>query len=240
MAKIRQIQQDLLNSSQSVGNPNDCQSQVEQIQELLRVRLTELKTKRDHVRSLGKLDSAAVSQIAAEKLALELTIAEQLFSIVKEPGVKDSLRDAHWTVQKLAWLKRKLSGEKSIPALEQSTTFGTYCAALAERLSAIAAVSGLQHSNVGGRDELFQLETSAGTSTLPPYLAEQLAEDEREMSVLFSKYKEVKLQELAALLAHETLRMGDTASADNQLIEEVKVIILRLFELQNLCCYYYG
>ena len=91
--------------------------------------------------NLGKLDSAAVSQIAAEKLALELTMAEQLFGVAREPASKDAVRDAHWTVHKMQWLKRKLTGDKTLPALEQSTPFGTYCAALAERLSAIAAIS---------------------------------------------------------------------------------------------------
>ena len=114
--------------------------------------------KRDHVRNIGKLDSAAVSQIAAEKLALELTSAEQLFGLVKQPEQKECVRDAHWTIQKLNWLKRKLVGEKSVPAMEQSTSFGTYCAALAERMSAVAAISSsvqrsINNGNGGGQQQ---------------------------------------------------------------------------------------
>lgn len=204
-----------------MASPSDGPSQVEKIQDLLRVRLSELKVKRDQVRSLGKLDSAAVSQIAAEKLALELAIAEQLSTVAaaKQPEEKEMLRDANWTIHKLGWLKRKLSGEKSAPALDQSTSFGTYCAALAERLSAIAAISSTSrsHQAEGGTDQ------PASLSILPARVAHQLAEEERDLSLLFSKYKEEKLQELARLLAHETLRMGDSPSADNQLVEEVKV-----------------
>ena len=228
ISKIRRVQQELLHpESEASGASDEGQSQVEKIQELLRVRLSELKVKRDHVRSLGKLDSAAVSQIAAEKLALELAIAEQFSNLSakregqpEEQRRQESLRDAHWTVQKLGWLKRKLAGEKSVPALEQSTTFGTYCAALAERLSAIAAVSNITRSS-GLMEEPLALSTS---SSLPADVAHQLAEEEREMSILFAKYKEEKLQELACLLAHETLRMGDGPTSDNnQLVEEVKV-----------------
>ena len=226
ISKIRRVQQELLHPESSTGS-DEGQSQLDKIQELLRVRLSELKVKRDHVRSLGKLDSAAVSQIAAEKLALELAIAEQLSNVSakregqhEEQRRQESLRDAHWTVQKLGWLKRKLAGEKSVPALEQSTTFGTYCAALAERLSAIAAVANVTRSS-GLMEEPLALSTS---SSLPAEVAHQLAEEEREMSLLFAKYKEEKLQELACLLAHETLRMGDGPTSDNnQLVEEVKV-----------------
>lgn len=54
--RIRQIQQDLLNTGSGTGSGNaeEGHLQVERIQDLLRVRLSELKTKRDHVRSLGK------------------------------------------------------------------------------------------------------------------------------------------------------------------------------------------
>ena len=48
-------------------------------------RLPLSQVKRDHVRNMGKLDSAAVSQIAAEKLALELAVAEQLFQGLCQP-----------------------------------------------------------------------------------------------------------------------------------------------------------
>lgn len=230
IGKIRTIQQDLLTAASSGEGTASVSSggglaQVEKIQELLRVRLSELKVKRDHVRSLGKLDSAAVSQIAAEKLALELAIAEQISGGgqgAARGAAQDNLRDAHWTVQKLGWLRRKLSGEKSAPALEQSTSFGTYCAALAERLSAMAAVS----SAVRGADGRASLAAVGDhpTVSLPAEVAQQLTEEEREMSVLFTQYKEEKLEELAALLAHETLRMGDLASCENnQLVEEVKV-----------------
>lgn len=206
---------------------NDGPSQVEKIQDLLRMRLSELKLKRDHVRSLGKLDSAAVSQIAAEKLALELAIAEQLSMVAtaKQPEEREMLRDANWTIHKLGWLKRKLNGEKSAPALDQSTSFGTYCAALAERLSAMAAISSTSRSHQGTETGGVDLQQPANVpaSALPESVAHQLAEEERDLSMLFSKYKEEKLQELARLLAHETLRMGDSPSADNQLVEEVKV-----------------
>ena len=222
IGKIRNIQHDLLNPDgvRVAVSTSDGISQVEKIQDLLRVRLSELKVKRDQVRSLGKLDSAAVSQIAAEKLALELAIAEQLSTVTaaKQPEEREMLRDANWTIHKLSWLKRKLNGERSAPALDQSTSFGTYCAALAERLSAIAAISSTSRSHQGaeGASEL-------AISLLPPRVAQQLAEEERDLSILFSKYKEEKLQELARLLAHETIRMGDSPSADNQLVEEVKV-----------------
>ena len=207
-------------------SPADGPSQVEKIQDLLRVRLSELKVKRDQVRSLGKLDSAAVSQIAAEKLALELSIAEQLSTVTaaKLPEEREMLRDANWTIHKLGWLKRQLSGEKSAPALDQSTSFGTYCAALAERLSAIAAISSTSRSHQGAESGFDLIATH---SALPSRVAQQLAEEERDLSLLFSKYKEEKLQELARLLAHETLRMGDSPSADNQLVEEVKVHFLK-------------
>ena len=60
---------------------------MEKIQDLLRVRLSELKNTHDQVRSLAKLDLSAVSQIVAEKLALEMAITEQLSTVtaVKEP-----------------------------------------------------------------------------------------------------------------------------------------------------------
>ena len=190
-------------------SPADGPSQVEKIQDLLRVRLSELKVKRDQVRSLGKLDSAAVSQIAAEKLALELSIAEQLSTVTaaKLPEEREMLRDANWTIHKLGWLKRKLSGEKSAPALDQSTSFGTYCAALAERLSAIAAISSTSRSHQGAESGFDLIATH---SALPSRVAQQLAEEERDLSLLFSKYKEEKLQELAGLLAHKTLQMGSS------------------------------
>lgn len=209
----------------AVATVSEGPSQVEKIQDLLRVRLSELKVKRDHVRSLGKLDSAAVSQIAAEKLALELAIAEQLSMVAsaKQPEEREMLRDANWTIHKLGWLKRKLSGEKSAPALDQSTSFGTYCAALAERLSAMAAISSTSRSHQGATPEVDPQLVSYPPSSLPDSVAHQLAEEERDLSMLFSKYKEEKLQELARLLAHETLRMGDSPSSDNQLVEEVKV-----------------
>ncbi|XP_057372527.1 protein outspread-like [Daphnia carinata] len=224
IGKIRAIQQELLNPDgvRVAVSSSDGACQVEKIQDLLRVRLSELKVKRDQVRSLGKLDSAAVSQIAAEKLALELSIAEQLSMVTaaKLPEEREMLRDANWTIHKLGWLKRKLSGEKSAPALDQSTSFGTYCAALAERLSAIAAISSTSRSHQGAEGGV---DMAANHSMLPTRVAQHLAEEERDLSILFSKYKEEKLQELARLLAHETLRMGDGPSADNQLVEEVKV-----------------
>lgn len=227
--KIRDIQRELLNPAEAAASggasPASGQAQVEKIQELLRLRLSELKVKRDHVRSMGKLDSAAVSQIAAEKLALELAMADQLMSgsgSSVAAGSRDSLRDAHWTVQKLSWLRRKLNGERTAPALEQSTTFGTYCAALAERLSAMAAVSSALRGANGGGSAVPDLLAGCASS-LPAGVAQQLAEEEREMSELFAKYKEEKLQELARLLAHETLRMGDGHGEDNQLVEEVQV-----------------
>ncbi|KAI9561005.1 hypothetical protein GHT06_011961 [Daphnia sinensis] len=224
IGKIRNIQQDLLNPDgvRVAVSSSDGACQVEKIQDLLRVRLSELKVKRDQVRSLGKLDSAAVSQIAAEKLALELAIAEQLSTVTaaKQPEEREILRDANWTIHKLSWLKRKLNGERSAPALDQSTSFGTYCAALAERLSAIAAISSTSRSHQGAEGGA---DLAPNHSMLPTRVAQHLAEEERDLSVLFSKYKEEKLQELARLLAHETLRMGDSPSADNQLVEEVKV-----------------
>jgi hypothetical protein len=224
IGKIRNIQQELLNPDgvRVAVSTSDGASQVEKIQDLLRVRLSELKVKRDQVRSLGKLDSAAVSQIAAEKLALELAIAEQLSTVTaaKQPEEREMLRDANWTIHKLSWLKRKLNGERSAPALDQSTSFGTYCSALAERLSAIAAISSTSRSHQGAE---LASELAGNPPLLPPRVAQQLAEEERDLSILFSKYKEEKLQELARLLAHETLRMGDSPSADNQLVEEVKV-----------------
>ena len=236
ISKIRQIQQELLNpekakaSATGSGTVNEGQSQLDKIQELLRVRLSELKVKRDHVRNIGKLDSAAVSQIAAEKLALELTIAEQLFGLVKQPEQKECVRDAHWTIQKLNWLKRKLVGEKSVPAMEQSTSFGTYCAALAERMSAVAAISSsvqrsINNGNGGGNGSESSTDSSSSSSTLPTAVAHHLADEERDLSQLFARYKEEKLQELARLLAYETIRMGDNQSGanDNQLVEEVKV-----------------
>ena len=232
--KMRRIHQELSNGNRTTTTtarksslPADQgQCQMEKIQELLRVRLSELKFKRDQVRNMGKLDSAAVSQIAAEKLALELAMAEQLSSaiMVKQAEQKeDCIRDAHWTVRKLGWLKRKLAGDKSLPALEQSTSFGTYCAALAERLSALAAIAcdvraGCCHATV-----------DAGVidcaTALPAAIAQKLTDEERHLSVLFAKYRQEKLEELALLLAHETLRMGDThvSCVDNQLVEEVKV-----------------
>ena len=112
-----------------------------------------------------------MSQIAAEKLALELTMAEQLFGVARNPAHKDGVRDAHWTVQKLHWLKRKLSGEKSLPALEQSTPFGTYCAALAERLSAIAAVSSAVRSSSSSSTPVVSSSSgAAGTADCEPCL----------------------------------------------------------------------
>ena len=63
VSRIRQIQQELLNAgsagsgsagSGSAGSTEEGHLHVEKIQDLLRVRLSELKTKRDHVRSLGK------------------------------------------------------------------------------------------------------------------------------------------------------------------------------------------
>ena len=59
--RIRQIQQELLNAGSCAsgtatapGSVEEGHLQVDKIQDLLRVRLSELKTKRDHVRSLGK------------------------------------------------------------------------------------------------------------------------------------------------------------------------------------------
>ena len=141
---------------------------------------------------LGKLDSAAVSQIAAEKLALELTMAEQLFGVARNPAHKDGVRDAHWTVQKLHWLKRKLSGEKSLPALEQSTPFGTYCAALAERLSAIAAVSSAVRSSSSSSSTPVVSSSSgaAGTADCEPCLESVL----RTLLKLLFIYLSVRLE----------------------------------------------
>lgn len=220
VSKIRAIQQELLDPERSRGS-SCVPDGIEKIQELLRTRLSELKVKRDHERNVGRLDSAALSQIAAEKLALELAIAEQLAGVSSpdRPEERENLRDAHWTIQKLGWLKRKLNGEKSVPALEQSTCFGTYCAALAERLSAVAAVS----SSLRAQTAPEGTEGPAGRCSLPRRVAQQLADEERDLSLVFGKYKVEKIRELAALLAHETLRMGDSTVLDNQLVEEVKV-----------------
>ena len=63
-------------------------------------------------------------------------------------------------------------------------------------------------------------------AALPASLAQQLADEERDLAQLFGRFKEQRLQELALLLALETVRMADTAvqpANDNQLVEEVKV-----------------
>ena len=105
------------------------------------------------------------------------------------PGgsISQMLHDANWTIHKLGWLKRKLRGEKSAPTLDQSTSFGTYCAALAERLSAIAAISSTSRSHQGAESGFDLIATH---SALPSRVAQQLAEEERDLSLLFSKYKE--------------------------------------------------
>ena len=63
-------------------------------------------------------------------------------------------------------------------------------------------------------------------AALPASVAQQLADEERDLAQLFGRFKEQRLQELALLLALETVRMADTAvqpANDNQLVEEVKV-----------------
>ena len=150
-----------------------------------------------------------LKNVSRKKLAVELSIAEQLSTVTaaKWPEEREMLRDANWTIHKLGWLKRQLSGEKSAPALDQSTSFGTYCAALAERLSAIAAISSTSRSHQGAESGFDLIATH---SALPSRVAQQLAEEERDLSLLFCKYKEEKLQELAGLLAHKTLQMGSS------------------------------
>ena len=76
------------------------------------------------------------------------------------------------------------------------------------RRSGRASVRHRCHFQHQGAESGFDL--IATHSALPSRVAQQLAEEERDLSLLFSKYKEEKLQELAGLLAHKTLQMGSS------------------------------
>lgn len=169
---------------------------VSRLEIILKDKLSELTRRRQLLAQEGRLDEREKMKLIAERIAFESVILRQIKCALSRTTDKSAvLSELVETSQLASSLKRKIHGTK--PKTYQNTNYIQYLTkVLANKLVLVGNVSALTETSK---------EISAARSESLNFLLQK----QREINDIVRKYKDTKLQQLAEVLAVETLSLSE-------------------------------
>ncbi|EFN72300.1 Protein outspread [Camponotus floridanus] len=169
---------------------------VSRLEIILKDKLSELTKRRQSLAQEGRLDEREKMKLFAERIAFESVILRQIKCALSRTTDKSAvLSELVETSQLASSLKRKIQGTK--PKTYQNTNYIQYLTkVLANKLVLVGHVSTLTETSK---------EINAARSESLNFLLQK----QREINEIMRKYKDTKLQQLAEVLAIETLSLSE-------------------------------
>ncbi|XP_076038197.1 myosin phosphatase Rho interacting protein outspread isoform X4 [Oratosquilla oratoria] len=191
---------------------------VMKVQDLLKDKLTELNQRREHLKVAGKWNRESQLKLFAERLSCEtiqVSHLAQVLQVAQRPGTYETsvqLQELIETHRKLSFLEKKLTNSEF--DIDTMSPLDFYTSLLAEKL----VVQGEVAAAMAPPKAVKAQERKLNDTCID--LQKRLLEREHSLANLFMHYKNAKLQEVAVVMAKDTIQ-NPQPHDDTVLLEEV-------------------